>query len=179
MEHVAHQIICMQYILELAKPLDCDPRAYLDMFFAKIQVAEPEYRASFEEELRQFKERIVKRAGEKLEEAVKVCKLLIAQIYLLLYFQYQEAEEEERQKRLGPGGLDPVEVFEQLPDELKKCFESQNISLLQETIAKMNEEDARYHMKRCVDSGLWIPDAKKGTDEEEGESGVNEEKAET
>ena len=24
--------------------------------------------------------------------------------------------QEERQKRLGPGGLDPIEVFESLPD---------------------------------------------------------------
>lgn len=88
-------------------------------------------------------------------------------------------EEEERQKRLGPGGLDPVEVFESLPDELKKCFESQNVALLQETIAKMNEEDARYHMKRCVESGLWIPDAKKDGEEDAGESTVTEEKSET
>ena len=36
-----------------------------------------------------------------------------------------EYEEEEKQKRLGPGGLDPVEVFESLPEELQKCFESQ------------------------------------------------------
>lgn len=91
----------------------------------------------------------------------------------MLYFKlkeiknylFQEAEEEERKKRLGPGGLDPVEVFETLPDELKKCFESQNIALLQETIGKMNEEDAKYHMKRCVDSGLWIPDSNKAKDE--------------
>lgn len=27
----------------------------------------------------------------------------------------KELEEEERQKRLGPGGLDPVEVYESLP----------------------------------------------------------------
>lgn len=27
----------------------------------------------------------------------------------------KEYEEEERQKRLGPGGLDPVEVYESLP----------------------------------------------------------------
>lgn len=27
----------------------------------------------------------------------------------------KEIEEEERQKRLGPGGLDPVEVYETLP----------------------------------------------------------------
>ena len=23
----------------------------------------------------------------------------------------------------------------------------------------MSEEDAKYHMKRCVDSGLWVADA--------------------
>lgn len=79
-------------------------------------------------------------------------------------------EEEERQKRLGPGGLDPVEVFETLPAELKSCFESQNIGLLQETIAKMDEKDARYHMKRCVDSGLWVPEANKKEPEEQEET---------
>lgn len=54
-----------------------------------------------------------------------------------------------------------MEVFESLPDDLKKCFETQNIELLQETISKMSEEDAKYYMKRCVDSGLWVPDGKK------------------
>lgn len=72
MEHVAHQVICMQYILELAKQLDYDPRACLDLFFSKIQVAEVEYKASFDDEIRQFKARIEKRAAEKWEEAAKV-----------------------------------------------------------------------------------------------------------
>jgi len=44
---------------------------------------------------------------------------------------------------------------------LKKCFESQDIQLLQDTIKNMNQEDATYYMKRCVDSGLWVPDANK------------------
>lgn len=30
---------------------------------------------------------------------------------------------------------------------------------MKEVIAKMPEEDAKYHIKRCVDSGLWVPDA--------------------
>lgn len=72
MEHVAHQTICMQFILELAKQLDYDPRACVDAFFSKIQVAEPEYKASFNDELEQFKGRIKKRAAEKIEEAIKV-----------------------------------------------------------------------------------------------------------
>lgn len=143
MSHVAHQTICMQYILELAKQLDCDPRACVDAFFSKIQVAEYEYKKSFEDELTQFKERIRKRATEKVEAAMK------------------EYEEEERQKRLGPGGLDPEEVYNSLPESLRECFDTRNVELLQETISKMDEEDAKYHMKRCVDSGLWVPEANK------------------
>lgn len=47
---------------------------------------------------------------------------------------------------------------------LQKCFESRNIELLQETISKMPEDEAKYHLKRCVDSGLWIADASQAAD---------------
>lgn len=40
----------------------------------------------------------------------------------------KEAEEEERKARLGPGGLDPVEVFESLPEVRKKKFSNSHIS---------------------------------------------------
>lgn len=142
MEHVAHQCIVMQFILELSKTMKIDPRACVGPFFSKMQVADKEYKNGFNEELDAFKDRIRRRAKEKIEAAIK------------------EAEEEERQKRLGPGGLDPVEVFESLPQELQACFESQNIELLQETLMKMNRTDAEYHMDRCIKSGLWVPDAK-------------------
>jgi len=35
MEHVAHQCICIQYILELSKQLDVDPRACIGGFFTR------------------------------------------------------------------------------------------------------------------------------------------------
>ena len=35
MEHVAHQCIAMQYLLELSKQLDVDPRACISSFFTK------------------------------------------------------------------------------------------------------------------------------------------------
>lgn len=50
--------------------------------------------------------------------------------------------------------------------ELKKCFDAQDIPMLQQTIASMPEEDARYHMKRCVDSGLWVPQKNSDGDKE-------------
>lgn len=35
MNHVAHQTICMQYILELSKQLDVDPRACVGAFTSR------------------------------------------------------------------------------------------------------------------------------------------------
>lgn len=46
--------------------------------------------------------------------------------------------------------------------------------MLHETIANMDEEESKYHMKRCIDSGLWIPDANKKKDGEEETPTVNE-----
>lgn len=142
MQRVAHQAIVMQYILQLAKQLDRDPRSCVPGFFQRIKTAEKQYTDSFEDELMSFIERVKGRAKIRIEEAMK------------------KAEEEEKQKRLGPGGLDPLEVMETLPSDLRKCFEEQNIPLLQETLMKMSKEDAAYHMRRCIDSGLWVADAK-------------------
>lgn len=140
MEQVAHQTIVMQFILELAKSLKVDPRACFRQFFTKIKVrtgifplgtgisgtaaagwdpggrkggergcggppltpisrqtADQQYMEGFNDELEAFKERVRGRAKVRIEKAMK------------------EYEEEERQKRLGPGGLDPVEVYESLP----------------------------------------------------------------
>ena len=107
-----------------------------------MKSAEKQYLDAFEDELSGFKGRVMQRAKVRIEEATRAY------------------EEEERKKRLGPGGLDPVEVMETLPQELKECFESKSVSLLQDVLAKMSKDDAAYHMQRCVDSGLWVPDAK-------------------
>ncbi|XP_078091112.1 hsp90 co-chaperone Cdc37 [Mustelus asterias] len=149
MEQVAHQTIVMQFILELAKSLKVDPRACFRQFFTKIKTADKQYIEAFNDELGAFKERVKGRAQARIEKAMK------------------EYEEEERQKRLGPGGLDPVEVYEGLPVEMKDCFDSKNIQMLQDVISKLDPTEAKYHMQRCIDSGLWIPNAKAAEEEEE------------
>lgn len=142
MEHISHQCIVMQFILELSKTLKQDPRACVKPFFDKLQLNNKDYMAAFYDELNSFKCRIRKRAQEKLADAM------------------EEAEAEEREKRLGPGGLDPVEVFEKLPEILQQCFESQNIELLQEALLKMDKKDAEFYLDQCIKSGLWVPNAK-------------------
>ena len=149
MEHVAKQAIAMQYMLELAKQLDVDVRGCISSFFTRIQQADQQYIDAFNDEIEAFKNRILERAKVRIENAMK------------------QVAEEERKARLGPGGLDPLEVLETLPEELKECFEKQDIKKLQDVLTAMDEKDARHHLKRCIDSGLWVPDAK--SKEREGE----------
>ncbi|XP_014252218.1 hsp90 co-chaperone Cdc37-like [Cimex lectularius] len=140
---VAHQCICMQYIIGLAKQLCVDPRACVDSFYTKIQTCDEEYKARFEKEQRDFVEKIRQRAAEKLVEA------------------YKKHIPGDQKDRLGPGGLDPIEVFVSLPPKMKECFEKQDVTLLQKTVAGMSREEVVYHMKRCIDSGLWVPNEDK------------------
>jgi len=155
MSHVAHQVISLQFMLELSKQLDVDPRSTVNTFFYRMEKAKQsddgQYIKGFNEELEAFKERIRKRAKEKVDALVA------------------EYEEEEKQKRLGPGGLDPVEVMESLPPELQKCFETQDIELLKTTMTNLPPEESQYHLDRCIKSGLWVPNAKDREGNEETE----------
>ncbi|KFD54442.1 hypothetical protein M513_04589 [Trichuris suis] len=146
MSHVAYQTIIINYLLELAKYLKASPKSpqLITTFFTKLQLAEQSYHNMFDDEWNALKERIKARAKERVAEAMKA------------------AEEEERQKRLGPGGLDPVEVYDSLPPELQECFRSRDKSMLKEVAEKMSEQEFTAHLQRCIDSGLWIPNANDG-----------------
>ncbi|KAI2668866.1 Hsp90 co-chaperone Cdc37 [Labeo rohita] len=126
-----------------------------------LKTADQQYQDAFNDELESFKERVRGRAKIRIEKAMK------------------EYEEEERQKRMGPGGLDPVEVYETLPSEMQKCFDEKDIQMLQDAISKMDPTEAKYHMKRCIDSGLWVPNARADEegdkDKEEGDEPQYEE----
>jgi len=152
MKHVANQTISMQFILELAKgiqrhPADCFPLFYKKCIAAKLyresnatkesaNNKEIEYYEAFETELNSFIDRVQKRAKVKLEEQKK----------------------EEKQERIdsSPGGVDPEEVLNSLPEELQTCFVEQDVQMLQDLLAK---DTKKYlpHIQQCVLSGLWVP----------------------
>lgn len=150
MNRVSHQAVILQFILELAKSLKVDPRGCFRQFFEKFKKQDnPEYQAAFKDELSSFRKRVEGRAEVRI------------QTYL------EEHEKEEKAKRIAesPGGLDPQEVFESLPPEWQKCFEMRDIPMLEAAVRDMKEEDAKYHLDRCIKSGLWNP----GPDEGEAE----------
>ncbi|KAI6242965.1 Hsp90 chaperone protein kinase-targeting subunit [Aphelenchoides fujianensis] len=60
----------------------------------------------------------------------------------------------------SPGGLDPQEVFESLPESMQEAFTSQSVEKLQDIATTMDSEVFQYHLNRCIASGPWVPNAK-------------------
>ena len=78
----------------------------------------------------------------------------------VLHVVYQV--ELSREERLGPGGLDPVEVFAELPKPMQKAFEAKDMQMLHQALAAMTPEQARDVMDKCAKSGLWVPEGGEG-----------------
>lgn len=70
------------------------------IYLFRIRAADDSYMKMYHDEVDAFKERLTKRAKEKRDAA------------------FAEAEAEERARRIeeSPGGMDPQEVFESLPE---------------------------------------------------------------
>jgi cell division cycle protein 37 len=143
MMRTAKQSQILTNIAELAKSLKRHPGNVIIPFFSRLE--EESHYKSFQEGVDIFIKRIIERAVVKRKE---------------MESQEQETEEVDLaslpvEDRLGPGGLDPIEVFESLPQVLQEAFESRDMEALHKAIGSLTPQDAQYHMKRCADSGLW------------------------
>ncbi|KHN84493.1 putative Hsp90 co-chaperone cdc37 [Toxocara canis] len=142
---MAEQCILIQYMLQLSNTLHAlaTNTSVIKNFFKKFRSADPTYMALFHEEVESFKNRLRKRGKEKRDAAISE----------------EEADSKAKRIAASPGGLDPQEVFDTLPEEMREAFASQEIARLKAAAEKMDQEVFTYHLQRCIDSGLWIPDA--------------------
>jgi cell division cycle protein 37 len=153
MKLVARQSQIISHVVELSVTLNRPPRDVVVPFFRRI--SEPEHNAAFLEAVKTFIVRIQKRAVDKAKEMEEER----ARKKAAGEGDDEETVELSKEERMGPGGLDPVDVFETLPEVMKEAFESQDVEQLKAALASMPAEEAKYHMKRCEDSGLWVANA--------------------
>ena len=156
MEKMTEQCITVQYLLELAKSLKALPTNpnVIKTFFKKIRAADVHYMKMYRDEVESFQARLRKRAKDKIDTAVAE----------------MEAEEREQRIKASPGGLDPQEVFNSLPEEMREAFASQSVQALMDIAEKMDREVFQYHLDRCIKSGLWVPNAKDQEEDEKEEA---------
>mmetsp|Transcript_106889 Transcript_106889/g.297662 ORF Transcript_106889/g.297662 Transcript_106889/m.297662 type:complete len:347 (-) Transcript_106889:67-1107(-) len=137
----ARQNQLLTQLREFSRAAGRPARDAVNPVFQRLLDHEPT-KESFDETVADFVRRIEKRAVEKKRE--------------------MDAEEEAAGASPGPGGLDPMEVFRTLPPELRAAFEAQDMQRLQAAVESMPQEEAKYHLRRCEDSGLWVPNPEAG-----------------
>ncbi|KAL7479550.1 hypothetical protein ACHAW6_005280 [Cyclotella cf. meneghiniana] len=152
MKLVARQSQIISNIAELAKSLQRHPGNVIVPFFQRLD--NKEMYDGFMEGVNQFVKRVEVRAVEKRKE-IDEERAREAKERGAAAEDAVDVSTIPREERLGPGGLDPLEVFESLPISMQEAFESREKEKLQAALMAMTPEEAEYHMKRCVDSGLW------------------------
>lgn len=157
MKKVARQNEMIEYITRMtsrdardgtSKPIR-DPREGIKPFFHALNSGRLE--KGFEEDLAGVIKHVQQRAKVKLQEREEEGEDADADEEVV------DLESLPLEERLGPGGLDPVEVMKSLPKGMQDCFTARDIPGLQELLKEMPEDEARVHMQRCTDAGLWNP----------------------
>lgn len=160
MEQLCKQGQIVSQIHQLAEPMKRPPRDLVPRFFEKFE--REQSRAAFQEGVDHFMKQLQSRAIVKKKEQEEEAR--------------QQAEEEEaagqqeelqpvslveamytmtKEERTGPGGLDPVEVFESLPESMQNCFRSGDVEELKKVASEMPPQEFNNHFQRVCDSGLW------------------------
>jgi len=136
-ERISERCLQIHNLVQTCHTGNVKPEIGVEMFYKKLSIPHlmNEYRKELDIQKRELMQRIETRRIERLQE--------------------MEEQMEAERAPIGPGGLDPTEVLNTLPKSMQDAFMTQNIEKLKKVIAEMNPEEAAYHMKRCVDSGLW------------------------
>lgn len=155
MKDIVKQYLQLQTVMDLGKSTEKDPRDFILRFFQNMERDQKNVE-KFMAEVEDFSKKIKQRAVQKKKEKEKNRKMA-EDLGLDTQSGEYEYVELSKEERMGPGGLDPIEVFKTLPKGMQDAFDKQDIPLLQEVLSKMPKDQVAYHMDRCEKSGLWVP----------------------
>jgi flagellar motor protein MotB len=60
-----------------------------------------------------------------------------------------------REQRLGPGGLDPLEILERLPPSIVEAFQARDRAQLNTALGALSQAELDQYIEACVNAGLW------------------------
>mmetsp|Transcript_41858 Transcript_41858/g.126711 ORF Transcript_41858/g.126711 Transcript_41858/m.126711 type:complete len:325 (-) Transcript_41858:257-1231(-) len=141
-------------IHQLAEPMKRPPRDLVPRFFEKFN--RDESRAAFQEGVDHFLKHLIQRAIDKKKEEAAAEQQAEQPVEDVQPVSLVEAMHQmSKEERMGPGGLDPVEVFETLPESMQQCFKTGDVETLKQVAQSMDHVEFERHFQRCIDSGLW------------------------
>ena len=157
MKQTCHQTRIILAITDLAVFNQQHPGNVVIPFFKKFE--QEEFHVGFSAAVDYFCQRIIERAVTKRIELDQERMKEAAERYLEEGPALNDLERLPLEERLGPGGLDPMEVVETLPVDMQRAFKWSNTKKLEEALLSMDSDDIHYHMQRCIASGLWKENA--------------------
>jgi len=146
---IARRCLTMHNILASAKEANIKIEKSLNMFYKRRNNAKISemYTEEFQKQNEELLALIKKRTKERLKEAEEEAKKPLV---------LTPEEQEEYKAPVGPGGLDPTEVLNSLPQEMQDAFLEKDTDKLTAALTKLPAEEARKYMDDCVKSGLWV-----------------------
>merc|ERR1712061_134198 len=153
---LVHQGQIVSQIRQLAQAVKRPPRDFVHRFFEKFE--SDAGRAAFQEGVDHFHAQIRNRAVQKKKEEEETkaeqskAQLMSAESEAaqnskpLVDIMYDISP--EMRKSLAPKGVDPVVVYEALPDKLKLAFKESSVELLQKADAEMDPKEFALHFQR-------------------------------
>ena len=144
MKRVTKQKYHIKSLLDFASVRKTNIRSVVRPFFTRL-AADAGVLAEYDKSFEELHEKLVARAAEKKREREAAAAA--------------EPEELTREERLGPGGLDPVEVFESLPAALQKAYEEKDVQALRDFIEALPPAEGKKIMRDMAGSGLWVAEA--------------------
>lgn len=153
-QKLARQGQIVSQIHQLARPMNRPPRDLVHRFFDRFDSGDAQ--SAFQEGVDHFLKQIKKRAVDKKREEAEAAAAEeeeeeVGEAKPLVEAMYEMTKEE----RMGPGGLDPVEIFEGLPPAMQECFKSGDVEALKKLASEMDPALFEKHFKNCIDAGLW------------------------
>jgi len=147
---IAKRCLTVHNMLASAKEANVKIENAIDMFYKRRKSKEIQrlYTEEFDKQHAELMGLIKKRTKERLKEEEEKAKLPM---------EITDEEAEKLKAPLGPGGLDPTEVLNTLPKEIRDAFMEKDMEKLKEALTAIPAEEAEKIMEDCVKSGLWVP----------------------
>ena len=119
-----------------------DPRQAVAPFFNKTEVGTDAHVEGFETDLKAFIDRLVNRAKDKhaAGESSPLADMEADDVASDAADAAGEDEEEWEKAPVGPGGLDPNEVFQGLPEAMQAAFAEKDTEALKQVLHDMPAE---------------------------------------
>jgi len=157
---IAKRCLTMHNILASAKEANIKIEKSIEMFYRRKKHAKISemYTEEFNKQNEELLSLIKKRTKERLKEAEEEAKKPI---------ELTPEEQEEFKAPIGPGGLDPTEVLNSLPQEMQDAFLEKDTEKLTAALSKLPAAEAHKYMEDCVKSGLWVRSAEEEEPETE------------